>query len=217
MKRTTAQNRAMKILLDCSPRKIAEYREKYDHDFWQLRTPLTRNAIGGTPWGLDNGCFTQFNRSVWLKMVKEALQHTSHTIEQRRRNIFVALPDIVGDAVRTLDLFEHFEHQTNGCKRALVLQDGIGHHRIPWSRIHAVFVGGSDSFKTSPEAINACKAAKMMNKWVHVGRVNTASRVRNWVELADSIDGSGISRFDHMLEDVLAMIQGKHPQRELIA
>jgi hypothetical protein len=52
---------------------------------------------------------------------------------------------------------------------------------------------------------------------VHVGRVNTAARVRNWVGLADSIDGSGISRFDHMLEDVLAMIRGEHPQQGLIA
>lgn len=205
----------MKILLDCSPRKINEYRIRYEHDFWQLRTPLTRNAIAGTPWGLDNGCFTHFNRDVWLKMVSEALTHTSRTIEQDRRNLFVALPDIVGDATRTLDLFEHFEHHTNGCKRALVLQDGIGQHRIPWNRISGVFVGGSDAFKTSPEAINACKAAKMLGKWVHVGRVNTASRVRNWVGLADSIDGSGISRFDHMLEDVLAMIEDRHPQQAI--
>jgi hypothetical protein len=57
----------------------------------------------------------------------------------------------------------------------------------------------------------------MMGKWVHVGRVNTAKRVRDWVGLADSIDGSGISRFDHMLEDVLSMLGGHHPQQELIA
>jgi hypothetical protein len=56
-----------------------------------------------------------------------------------------------------------------------------------------------------------------LGKWVHVGRVNTVARVRNWIDLADSIDGSGISRFDHMLEDVLAMIRGEHPQQELVA
>jgi hypothetical protein len=52
----------------------------------------------------------------------------------------------------------------------------------------------------------------MLGKWVHVGRINTASRVRNWLGLADSCDGSGMSRFDHMLEDVLAAIAGEHPQ-----
>jgi hypothetical protein len=39
--------------------------------------------------------------------------------------------------------------------------------------------------------------------------------VRGWIGLADSIDGSGISRYDHMLEDVLAMIRGEHPQAQL--
>ena len=198
----------MKILLDCSPRKIAEYTERYGYEFWQLRTPLTRNALAGVPYGLDNGCFARFELAAWLKQVHEA-----RTV----RPLFVTLPDIVGDSRRTLDLFEHFYDLTRGVPRALVLQDGIGQHQIPWAHLDAVFVGGSDAFKTAPEAINACRAAKMMGKWVHVGRVNTASRVRNWLGLADSIDGSGISRFDHMLEDVLAMIRDEHPQQALIA
>lgn len=197
----------MKILLDSSPRKISEYTERYGYEFWQLRTPLTRNALAGVPYGLDNGCFARFERDTWLKQVEEA---------RKARPLFVALPDIVGDARRTLDLFDHFYDLTRGVPRALVLQDGIGSHAIPWSKLDAVFVGGSDPFKVSPEAINACRAAKMMGKWVHVGRVNTAKRVRDWIDLADSIDGSGISRFDHMLDDVLAMIMGDHPQHELM-
>ncbi|MGH8258540.1 MAG: hypothetical protein ACREUG_02490 [Steroidobacteraceae bacterium] len=39
----------------------------------------------------------------------------------------------------------------------------------------------------------------------------------DWLGLADSIDGSGISRYDHMLEDVLAQMTGEHPQQELTA
>jgi hypothetical protein len=42
--------------------------------------------------------------------------------------------------------------------------------------------------------------------------VNTARRVFAWLGLADSCDGSGISRYDHMLEDVLQAITGEHPQ-----
>ena len=196
----------MKIMLDLSPRQIAEYSEKYDYDFWQLRTPLTNYRLSGKPYGLDNGCFNRFNRKAWERLLREA---------EENRPIFVCLPDMVGDARRTLDLFDVFDYQCNGLPKALVLQDGIGNHAIPWDKIEAVFVGGSDPFKISTEAINACRTAKMLDKWVHVGRVNTAARVRNWIGLADSIDGSGISRFDHMLEDVLAMIRNEHPQQEL--
>lgn len=196
----------MKIMLDCSPKKINEYRKKYGVDFWQLRTPLTNYALAGVPYGLDNGCFKQFNRKKWERLLFEAHKNNPK---------FVCLPDIVGDAVRTLDLFDCFERQTNGLPRALVLQDGIGNHRIDWSKLSAVFVGGSDNFKISNEAINACKTAKMLDKWVHVGRVNTAARVRDWIGIADSIDGSGISKYDHMLEDVLKMIAGEHPQHEI--
>ena len=201
-------------MLDCSPRKIAEYSARYGYEFWQLRTPLTRNKAAQVPYGLDNGCFTEFDYKTWRKMVAEAVHHST---ANDNRCKFVTLPDIVGDARRTLELFQHFCKDTHGVPRALVLQDGIGQHEIHWAQVDAVFVGGSDAFKTSPEAINACKAAKMMGKWVHVGRVNTAARVRNWGELADSIDGSGISRFDHMLENVLMMIKDEHPQQALIA
>ena len=196
----------MEIMLDISPKKIAEYSKRYDFDFWQLRTPLTKYALSGRPYGLDNGCFARFERRTWERLLSEAEEH---------RPVFVCLPDLVGDARRTLDLFEAFRSQTNGLPRALVLQDGIGRHAIPWDQIEAVFVGGSDAFKIAPEAINACRTAKMLGKWVHVGRVNTAARVRDWLDLADSIDGSGVSRFDHMLEDVLSMVRGEHPQQEL--
>lgn len=36
----------MKIMLDLSPKQIAEYSKRYDFDFWQLRTPLT---VGAAP------------------------------------------------------------------------------------------------------------------------------------------------------------------------
>ncbi|MCP4440955.1 MAG: hypothetical protein GY810_18695 [Aureispira sp.] len=193
-------------MLDCSPKKIKEYRERYNYDFWQLRTPLTGYKLAGVPYGLDNGCLKRFNQAKWEKLLDDAEIH---------RPKFVCLPDIVCDAARTLDLFDAFELRTNGLPRALVLQDGISNHRIDYSKLEAVFVGGSDAFKISPEAIAACKAAKMLGKWVHVGRVNTAERVSNWIGLADSIDGSGISKYDHMLEKVINAIENKAEQPRL--
>lgn len=204
----------MMVLLDCSPRKIAEYRMRYDFDFGQLRTPLTQYAPANVPWALDNGCFKAFDRARWLRMLDEA-ERVMWEVDGSRP-LFVTLPDIVCDAQRTIELFEAFKLRTNEFPRALVLQNGIERVRIPWDDVAAVFIGGDDSFKYSPHAMSAAKTAKMLGKWVHVGRVNTAARVRNWIGLADSIDGSGSSRFDHMLEDVLAVIRGEHPQHQLI-
>lgn len=204
----------MKILLDKSPAQIAEYRARYGVNFGQLRTPGTNYALSDDPaveWAADNFFFTDPNPEKWLKFVARFDENRA------RRPIFVTLPDIVGDAARTLELFEHFKLRTNELPRALVLQDGIQHIKIPWGDIKAIFIGGSDQFKNSPHAYNAARTARVLGKWVHVGRINTANRLRNWKNLADSCDGSGASRFDHMLEDMIAEDLGVHPQQALIA
>ena len=202
----------MKILLDCSPAKIARYRERYGVDFGQLRTPLTNYALAPEPvmWAADNGFFSSQDVNAWLDWVDRFDEN------RMRRPKFVTLPDIVGDAARTLELFEYFQKRTNELPRALVLQNGIERERIPWKELDAIFIGGDDKFKNSPQAMAAARTAKILGRWVHVGRVNTAARVRDWLGLADSIDGSGISRFDHMLEDVLFQISGTHPQQALL-
>jgi len=201
----------MKIMLDCSPAKIEEYSKKYNYNFGQLRTPLTAYGISGKEYGLDNGCFSKFESKKWRRLLNEAKEQ--ELIDQPK---FVCAPDIVGDARRTLELFDHFYDEIKPLKVCLVLQDGIGNFAIDWNKVDAVFVGGSDAFKIADEAINACKVAKMLGKWVHVGRVNTVQRVANWIGLADSIDGSGISKYDHMLEAVLNEIIGSKPQQDLI-
>ena len=198
----------MKIMLDCSPEKIKSLCKKYNYNFGQLQTPLTGFALSGQVYGLDNGCFSRFKKTTWLRLVENA--------KQNEYPKFVCAPDIVGDARRTLELFDQFYDVIKPLPVALVLQDGIGNFAIDWNRVDAVFVGGSDAFKISSEAINACKVAKMLGKWVHVGRVNTAQRVKNWMGLADSIDGSGISRFDSRLEEVLFEILDEKQQQELI-
>lgn len=193
-------------MLDCSPKKIKEYSKKHDFDFWQLRTPLTNYKSSNRPYGLDNGCFSSFNETRWLRLIAEAKINPP---------VFVTLPDIVGDARRTGELFINYLSVTDSLPRALVLQDGVGEVDIPWHLISAVFVGGSDAFKISAECVAVCKTAKILGKWIHVGRVNTMERVDNWVGLCDSIDGSGLSRYDHMLEAILFEIKGDGHQLKL--
>ena len=198
-------------MLDCSPAKIEEYSKRYNYNFGQLRTPLTAYGLSDKVYGLDNGCFSKFDKKTWRRLVSEA-KGQDLTSQPK----FVCSPDIVGDARRTLELFDQFYDEISPLPVCLVLQDGIGDFNIDWNRVDAVFVGGSDAFKVSNEAFNACKAAKMLGKWVHVGRVNTAQRVSNWMGLADSIDGSGISKYDYMLEAVLVEMLGEKAQKELI-
>lgn len=195
----------MKIMLDLSEAQICDREERFDMRFMQLRTPLTRNRLTERGYGLDNGCFTKFERKTWYRMVNEA---------RSREPVFVTLPDVVGSARRTLELFEIFAADTIGLPRALVLQDGIGEFAIPWGELSAVFVGGSDQFKFSPECVHACKAARILGKWVHVGRVNTVKRLSAWSDLADSIDGSGISKHDHMLEKAVYWIKNADVQQK---
>ena len=203
----TASGNACEIMLDNSPDVIRKKRDRFSFKFWQLRTPLTRNKIEGLrPYGLDNGCFSGDLHSSWPRLLEEA---------REIRPVFVCLPDVVGSARRTLDLFDYFTRETNGLPRALVLQDGIGDVSIPWDAICAVFVGGTDNFKVSQEAIAACRCARMLGKWVHVGRVNDPKRMQQWMGLADSIDGSGISRYDHMLKAMVEVINGENPQSAL--
>ena len=203
----------MKILLDKSPAIIQQQRERFGDVIWQLRTPLTRYKLAGCPYGLDNGAFTRFDETTWLRLVAEA---------REVKPLFVCLPDIVGSARRTLELFDAFKPATLGVPRALVLQDGIGDFAIPWTHLDAVFIGGSDKFKTSEEAFSAARAAKILGKWVHVGRINGAKRVEQWRGVADSCDGSGMSRaaagdgFDRSLEDVVQAIRNDVQQMSIL-
>ena len=174
-----------KILLDCSPTKLRTQAKRYDFDPWQLRTPLTRYALAGVPYGLDNGCFSGRLPAGWFRLLDDA---------RKAPPLWACSPDVVGSARRTLELWPRFARQMNGIPRALVLQDGIGDFDIPWHELAAVFIGGSNEFKNSSEARHAAITARMLGKWVHVGRVNSVERAAQWRDLADSVDGSGISR-----------------------
>lgn len=197
----------MRILLDCSPAKILGYSSRYNYDFGQFITPLTQyRRLESIAYGLDNGCFTTFKPETWAMQVERA---------ETDRPLFITAPDVVGCAVRTLDLFAHYERTLRSLPACLVLQDGIGNHRIPWDRLSAVFVGGSDKFKYSDEAVNACKVARFLGKHVHVGRVNSYERAAFWRDKADTCDGSGVSMYDTQLENVLRGVRGEDSQASL--
>ena len=118
---------------------------------------------------------------------------------------FVAVPDVVGSARRTSEVFDFWIHEPilSGWPLAYVAQDGVEHLTIPWGRIDAIFIGGTTDWKLSRFAKECIAAAKLMRKWVHVGRVNTPGRFELFEKLgADSIDGTGLARYSHMREKI---------------
>lgn len=160
----------------------------------QLLTPLTRfNRVRPNDhFAIDNGAFTHFSAENFLSLLKRE----SNAIHLCR---WVAVPDVVGSAIRTLEVFHHWKHIIPNWPLALVLQDGQESLPIPWDNIQAVFIGGSTQWKLSNHAIACIKAAQALNKWVHVGRINTPGRFEFFQNLnINSFDGSGLARFSDM-------------------
>ena len=119
-------------------------------------------------------------------------------VQAKGRCLFVAVPDLYAEGRRTLELFDHWYPKICSWPLALVAQDGMEDLDLPWNFLQAIFIGGTVEWKNSKDARAIAVTAKMMGKWVHVGRVNTPNRYDKWSELADSIDGTGISKFTHM-------------------
>ena len=178
-------------------------------DLLQLRTPATGYArMDGVQWVMDNGSFSNFEERSFLRMACVGIAD--------RECLWIAMPDVVGNHGETVHLFDKYCDLLSRMwipspdlskKACFVLQDGCNINSVPWERITAVFLGGSDKFKMSRIAYLILKEAKRRGKWVHVGRVNTPPRIHYFYEVADSIDGSGIAKFDHMLDEALDTIE----------
>jgi hypothetical protein len=67
----------------------------------QLLTPLTRYLLRdpNRPWAIDNGGYKDLDIPAFEALLKREEHH-------RDRCLFVAVPDIVASAQRTLELFD---------------------------------------------------------------------------------------------------------------
>lgn len=168
--------------------------QELGEDVEQLLTPLTRYrpVRPNQPFAIDNGGYSEFRRKEFLSL----LEREKPRIDLCR---FVAVPDVVGSARRTLEAFTYWQKRIYRWPLALVAQDGQENLPIPWRQIEAIFIGGMTEWKMSDHVEHIIKCAQLQDKWVHVGRVNTAARWKHFEDLgADSIDGSGLARYTHM-------------------
>lgn len=160
---------------------------------------IRATADAGVPWAADNDCYQGLDQPAYLRMLA--------TIHGLPGCLFVVVPDVVGDADATDRLWHTWAPLLDelGLPKAYVLQDGC--RRIAHTA-DAVFVGGTDLFKTSHRAEQLVKEAKQRGLWVHMGRVNTDGRIRYANSIGcDSVDGSKWPRWKEVwLRDGLASV-----------
>ena len=141
-------------------------------------------------WAMDNGCFVGFDPGAFMRML--------YAFKEEPECLFVTVPDVVGDAASTLDLWPFWSAVVRAVGRApaFVAQNGLTADRVPWDDFGTVFIGGDDAFKDGPHARALCAYAKARGKWVHWGRVNGKRRYELAIKAgADSIDGTGFSMY----------------------
>ncbi len=149
----------------------------------------SREPLSFWSYGADNGCFAAGNRfdaGKWLAWLG--------TLRPYRDNcLFAVAPDVVGNAVATLERSVPFLWviETLGFSPAFVTQDGATTNLIPWGKFGTLFIGGTDAWKFSDASIELVEEAKERGVGIHCGRVNTWERMRRCADIgADSADGT---------------------------
>lgn len=156
----------------------------------------------GLPWACDNDAFSGFDADRFIRML-DVLRGVPGCR-------FVSCPDVVGDAQATLARFKEWELSiTVRCfPVALVAQDGLEYESIPWDLFDALFIGGSTIWKLGRAAAGLIQEAKQRGKWVHMGRVNSFTRIEYAASLGvDSIDGTHFSIEPRQIKEKLPAME----------
>lgn len=124
----------------------------------------------GLPWAGDNCAFTGFDAARFATWLDGMTPY-------RPTCLFIAVPDVVGDAPATLARYVAWARAMEGWPLAYVAQDGSEEHDIPLSA-SALFVGGTTAWKESQAAIDVIRRAQALGLHIHVGRVNWGRRYR---------------------------------------
>ena len=193
----------MRLFVSGTTNSLRRQVAKTPNMFGFLTSPAAGNKVAtivsfGLPWAVDNGAFTGFDPQRFeLLLVRAAYAE--------RKPDWIVCPDKVADADETLRLFARWQYRIaqRDLNVAFVAQDGQEDLSLPpWPLWTCLFIGGSDSFKLSKASRDLAHEAKRRGKFVHMGRVNSLTRLRKaWSFECDSVDGTGMSRWgDRHLE-----------------
>jgi hypothetical protein len=180
-----------------------------------IDTPAQGNKRpAGVAWCADNGCFGKDypGDTEWFAW----LQANAHAAADC---VFAVAPDVVADAAATLERSAPWLPRIRalGYPAALAAQDGLELLPVPWDDFDVLFVGGSTEWKLGRHARGLVAEAKAHGKHVHMGRVNSAQRLRYAHHIGcDSVDGTYIAFGpDLNLPDVLSWLRAVNDQTSL--
>jgi len=152
----------------------------------------------GFRYGLDNGAWTshQRNQPFDVTAFEQAVDVLGAGAD------WIVLPDVVLDGPRSLAMALDWLPRLSGgelahVRKLIAVQNGLSPEEVrPYlSPLVGVFVGGDDGWKEKNLGRWAA-LAKSCQTYVHVGRVNTARRIRLCADAGvDSFDGSSVSRY----------------------
>ena len=169
-----------------------------------MSTPGQGNRIDpGWSWARDNGCFGKGWPGEgpfidWLAAHDPA------------GCLFVVAPDVVCDAEATLRRSAPLLPVIRelGYPAAFVLQNGVRPGLVPWEECDAVFIGGDDGFKASPESRAMVDAARERGKHVHWGRANGLWRLIRANSMGcDTADGRTLALYPATLGPMLRWLE----------
>lgn len=156
-------------------------------------------------YAIDNNAFKKFDEKQFFKMLDESKKH--------KPPMFVVCPDVVGCHDRTIALWKIYQPilKRYNYKIAFVAQDGCKPENVPENADY-VFVGGLDPWK-----IENIHKFIGLGKPVHVGRVNSLSRLKYCQDLGvNSVDGTGWLRArDKKFHDLFEWFAGEYKQIEI--
>lgn len=174
-------------------RNLAALRE----NGWRiLVTPAKHGVPEGFRFAIDNGAWSAFQKDQPFDA--DAFKRLVERIGSLAD--FVVIPDIVTGGLRSFDFSQSWLPYLRTLNRLLLpLQDGMTPEIVgPFLLSHqnvGLFLGGSTEFKLR-EIYAWGMVAHAFGRHYHVGRVNTARRIRLCAEAgADSFDGTSASVF----------------------
>lgn len=157
-----------------------------------MTTPAQGNRIpDGALYACDNGRFGKGwpGASAWWAWL-------THTVVRygADRCLWAVAPDVPMDATATLAESTPWLPSIRelGVPSAFAAQDGAeAPGMVPWDDIDVLFLAGSTEWKTGPAAARLATEARARGLSVHMGRVNSARRLRlaSWFG-CDTADGT---------------------------
>jgi hypothetical protein len=140
--------------------------------------PRQGNIVIGK-WALDNDCFNgDFNKLIFDSFL-------SKNITKKENCLFIVMPDIVGNPIKTKQQWDIYAPDYEEWPRAFVAQDGQESMDYP-KGFDCLFIGGTTEWKMSRKAIQCIDWAMEHRKHIHIGRINTYKRYCHFADLEGS-------------------------------